>query len=347
MRNVLLYCWLGRVIARVFAVLLSVVFACALVPCARAIVDANSAANTNAPADGAPWQNVGTVIGGASTVYIGNGWALTAVHAGVGNIELNGSIFNYDGTSYTRMTNSDGTGTDMVMFHLTSIPNVPPIAITSNTPSANTQVDMIGYGHYAGSAQTNLVVGTGFYWSATGAKSWGNNKVDVGGTVTVDAGYGTLTAFKTTFDQLAVQQTSDEAQPAAGDSGGGVFQNVNSTWKLVGMINYTSDLPNQTNNTAVFGDTAFYANVATYRTQILATASSTAPVLRLVKAGSNYLVSWPNIFPAYNLQSTTTLLNTNSWVNVGQSQVVTNGSLQVTVPGTATPTFFRLRKVGA
>src|SRR5690349_5697924 len=130
----------------------------------HAVVDASSPANTNAPPDGSPWGNVGA-LNGASGTYLGAGWVLTAAHVGTGNIALNGTTFVYDGTSQ-RLTNSDGTSTDMVLFHLTTLPPLPRLLLTSNTPAVLSQVDMIGCGRIAGSTETLISNYTGFYWSS-------------------------------------------------------------------------------------------------------------------------------------------------------------------------------------
>src|SRR5215467_13970115 len=92
-------------------------------PSLMAVVDAHSPANTNAPPDGSPWDHVGTVHG-ASGIYVGNGWVVGAGHVGWGDFLRNGTLYNFDGIAL-RLTNSDGSTTDMVMFHLTPPPNLP------------------------------------------------------------------------------------------------------------------------------------------------------------------------------------------------------------------------------
>jgi len=207
---------------------------------AMAVVDANSASNTIAPSDGAPWNNVGNV-NGASGVYLGGGWVVTAAHVGPGNINFAGTIFTYDGTSL-RLTNSDGTPTDLNLFHLSTLPALPSVSLVSTTPAAFSQIDLIGFGYTAGSAQTNFGLYSGFYWSANTEKGWGNNKVNLGGTTTFDIGSGTVTAFITDFTAPGTlgptSQTSDEAQIAVGDSGGGAFQkNGSGNWQASWMPN--------------------------------------------------------------------------------------------------------------
>ena len=55
----------------------------------------NGAANATAPTSDPGWSNVGT-LGGASCVYLGNGWVLTAGHVGEGTVNLNGTAYNAD-----------------------------------------------------------------------------------------------------------------------------------------------------------------------------------------------------------------------------------------------------------
>src|SRR5579859_1026165 len=164
---------------------------------AFAVIDASSSTNTSPPADGAPWNNIGQV-NGASGIYVGNGWALTAVHVGPGDILFNGTVFAYDGSSH-RLTNSDGTGTDMVMFHLKGVPAIPRVVLATSTPAALSTVDIIACGHIAGSPQTSMFPYTGFYWSPGGYKSWGNCTVSVGGLAVYSEGFGNVTEMSTDF----------------------------------------------------------------------------------------------------------------------------------------------------
>lgn len=307
---------------------------------ASAVVDANSAANTNAPTDGSPWPNVGYVTC-CSGVYLGAGWVLTAYHVGPGNATFGGTLFPYDGTSL-RLTNSDGSITDMVMFHLRTLPPLPRLALATTAPAASSQVDMIGCGHIAGSAQTNIGAYTGFYWSAGQVKSWGNNKVNPGGTTVINAGLGDVTAFSTTFSSS--RQTSDEAQAAAGDSGGGVFQKSGSTWQLVGMMDAVSTLgTNQPGNTAVYNNLTYSANIATYRAQIVALIAATRPALSFSRSGTNLMLCWPDTGVTYNLWSNPDLATTN-WSLLAPALTLTNGQYCALLPATNSSAFYRLQQ---
>ena len=313
---------------------------------AYAIVDANSQSNTSAPPDGSPWGNVGE-IGSASGVYIGGGWVLTASHVGVGSIHLSNADYSPDGTSL-RLTNSDGSSTDLILFHLVSAPPLPSLLLASATPAAFSQIDLIGCGFIAGSAQTNFGFLTGFYWSAAPVKSWGNNKIDFGGTTIIDIGNGKLTTFTTDFTSPGTlgptSQTSDESQVATGDSGGAAFQLSGSVWQLAGVLDAEQNQVNQPASTAVYGDKSYMADIATYRSEIVAVLSATqVPNLSLTRSGNSSLVCWTDTGVIYSLEATASLASP-TWVSLSQSQVSTNGQICVMVPDTSSLQFFRLQK---
>lgn len=310
---------------------------------AHAMVDASSPANTNAPPDGAPWANVGFINSAASGVYIGNGWVLTAAHVGPGYIELDGGVYNFDG-NWQRLTNSDGTATDLVVFHLTEFPPLAPVVLATSTPAPLSAIDLIGCGRIAGSPETSLVPYTGFYWSAQGFKSWGNGKVSSGGLVVLDAGMGNVTLISTAFTKPGSPgATSDEAQAAVGDSGGGVFQHSAAGWKLVGVVDLITVMPGQTNNTAVYGDQTLSADIATYGPQVAAWRASTSPPLTITRSGTNAMLCWPDIGISYILEATASLNPTN-WTTLTPSLTTTNGQICAVLPTSGAARFFRLQK---
>jgi hypothetical protein len=305
---------------------------------ACAIVDAKSRANTNAPPDGSPWASVGRV-NTSSGIYLGAGWVLTAAHVGATDATFGSTVYPWDGTSL-RLTNpANGSVTDMVMFHLRTLPPLPRMPLATTTPAASSQVTMIGYGCIAGSAQTNFGAYTGFYWSLNGLKSWGNNKVDPGGTAVITVPQGDVTTFRTTFSSSL--QTSDEAQAAGGDSGGGVFQLSGSTWQLVGLLDAVTHLQNT--YTAVYGDMTYSADIATYRAQIVSTISATRPTMTISRSGTNVIMSWPDTGVTYNLMANRNL-STGSWTLLTPTLTLTNGQFYASLPATNGPNFFRLQK---
>jgi hypothetical protein len=305
---------------------------------AQAVVDANSRANTNAPPDGAPWGNVGTV-NGLSGIYLANGWVLTAAHAGFGTFTLGSQAFTYDG-NYRQLTNLDGSVTDALMFHLTTPPPVPILTVVSNGPSPGAFIDMVGFGYYSGSSQMTFGTNTGFGWSSTPGKSWGSNKVVDNGILVRDQ-VGVITSFYSDFAAPGSAQTANEGQAASGDSGGAVFQQTGSGWQLAGIMFGINQL--QGGGTAVYGDLTFAVDVASYRSQVMAILASTAPVMAVSRSGTNLLVCWVDTGLPYDLEKAATIAPAN-WATVPQPQFSTNALRCVRIPITSTNTFFRLQK---
>jgi len=62
------------------------------------------------------WNYVGQV-NGASGVYLGNGWVLTAAHVGMGNFILSGNTYEAVAGSSHSISNSNGT-VDVVLFQI-------------------------------------------------------------------------------------------------------------------------------------------------------------------------------------------------------------------------------------
>jgi len=171
------------------------------------------------------WDYVGTV-NGSSAVYLGNGWVITAAHVGVGS-------FTLDGTSYAVLTNTTVTfGTaDLVMFQLSSAPDLPTLALTSTAPiSLSTQVVMIGYGD--GNSGTTVKT-----WGAdTVTSTSSTTQVTVGSTIysTTDfiAAYGTHT-YRSGRNTVTITNT---AEAVTNDSGGAAFVYSGSAWQLAGLM---------------------------------------------------------------------------------------------------------------
>ena len=137
-------------------------------------------------------------------------------------------------------------------------------------------------------------------------------------------------------------QTSDEAQAAPGDSGGGVFYKNSSGWELSGMIYAIDTLPSQPGNTAVYGDTTYAADIATYRSQILAIAAQT-PAIAISSSGTNVMLCWMDTGVSYNLEATPSLQPPN-WGVISSTTFATNGNLCTLFPATSGARFFRLSK---
>lgn len=325
--------------ARICACYWSLVIGCAGLLPAKAVVDANSATNTSPPPDGAPWANVG-LLNWSSGIYVGGGWVLTAAHVGPGDIDLNGVVFQYDGT-FQRLTNSDATLTDMVMFRLATTPNLPRLTLASRRPSAGSEVEFVGGGRIAGSGQTELGLYTGFYWSGGQYKSWGNNRVNAGGLGTINIGYGKVTAFSTDFTAPGLTQSPHEAQAAQGDSGGAAFQLSGQDWQLTGMMSAIATLPDQPAGSAAYGNYTYVADIATYWSQIASIMTSGVPRLAISRSGANVVVFWPDTGASYRLQTTPSLSNP-LWAQITPSLTLSNGQYYAVLPADGPSRFYRL-----
>ncbi|BCU78658.1 hypothetical protein llg_33730 [Luteolibacter sp. LG18] len=254
------------------------------------IASGDGSGNTSAPPDDPGFANVGAV-NGASAVYLGNGWVMTAAHV-AGSLP---ATVNFGGTNYAtqagtfqQLTNH-GTGgmtvsTDIVLFRLSTDPGLATLDIGSSSPTVGNPLILIGDGRDRATGVTYWDVDTGpdpWVWTelpdSTGANAagfkelgtqtirWGENQVEAVG-VDADAGFGTVRSFVTTFDDPGL---THEAQAAVGDSGGAVFYKDGSTWKLVGMFNAVGTYSGQPANTAVIGDATYIADLSFYRNDIL------------------------------------------------------------------------------
>jgi len=273
---------------------------------AMAVVDYGNSgtANNTSTGAGAGWDYTGTVLFStgsfnASGVYLGSYggsyWVLTADHItgtlpvyGVGLGSFNLGSFNYAFSgSAIRITSGDLGNADLVVVrisstdsaatsYLSTLPNLS-LATTSNVGST---VKMIGNGLDRAPSLTTYFVDTGttpFVWSttsfpeadatvngyaetSTNVKRWGTNTAD--STSTADAGFGNTHVVITDFDAV-----DGQAQVALGDSGGGVFLGNSST--LTGILLYDLTFSGQPGNTAVVGNQTAYADISTYRSNIL------------------------------------------------------------------------------
>lgn len=184
------------------------------------------------PLNGAPWGYVamaqfrntnGVLENQASAIYLGNRFALTAVHVGRPDHLI------FPRGEFTPDTNSAPIRvdhTDLLLFRLTSDPGLPPLVLAPNrTEDMNQTSTLIGCGVGRGIT----IGGWGWLWGNQRVRRWGTN-VTLNFLETGDD-YGEL--LVTAFD---VDAGADEAQPTHGDSGGGLFQQHRGTWMLAGVM---------------------------------------------------------------------------------------------------------------
>jgi len=194
--------------------------------------------NTTPPPTGAPWDNV-VDVNGASGVYLGGGWVLTAEHVGFDNdIVIDGyTHFSTDVNCRFDIDNSNGSEADLFLFRLDTAPlNDVIYDLSIGGLTEGGAVTMIGRGG--------------------GAKAWGTNVIEniLGWQQNIAVG-STISNY-TDFDL----GTANDGQAVGGDSGGGVFNLVGGQWQLGGItfaVSTTND-----------PDLTFIADMDIYGSQI-------------------------------------------------------------------------------
>ncbi len=176
------------------------------------------------------WDYVGQV-GGASGVYLQNGWVLTAAHVGAEDFLLDNVSYALVAGSVKTLTGAGGTTPDLRLFQLASSPALPglpisdsdPAVLTLNAPGSN--VVMIGFGG--------------------GSKSWGANMVTSKNASTTPSGQPyTSIDFATKYGDsqylngARLVTVTNQAKVVPGDSGGAgfIYDSGAARWELAGTL---------------------------------------------------------------------------------------------------------------
>jgi hypothetical protein len=275
--------------------LLSALGVLAMIQASHGVVVISGDTNNTAPGGQPYFDNVGS-IGGASGIYLGNRWVVTAAHVAgslPASATFGGTTYATEAGTFHRINNPTGSGlstlTDIVLFRLGTDPGLPSLSIASGTPTVGDAVTMIGDGRVQEASptywQVTSVTGpnndvwaelaypdpninaAGFKTTATREVRWGKNNID-SVNETISYGAGDVRAFITTFNNGALPQ---EAQAVSGDSGGAVLFQVGSDWVLTGMMVAVGTFDNQPSGaaSAVLGDITASADLTYYRDQIL------------------------------------------------------------------------------
>jgi len=276
---------------------LSLVLILALASTARAVVinGSNDGPNLVAPANDPGWNNVAR-ISGASAVYLGNRWMITANHVGETPVTFSdGREFNVAAGTDVILGNPASSGltsnADLRMFRLAADPGLPALQIGTAAPAVSAPVTMIGAGHDRAATEIGWQVNTttavpvwtpaalpldnvqGFSVLSTSHMQWGQSQVQSqtsGGTDLVVTDQNTnanTVAFATTFRAFG---GAFLAGATVGDSGGGVFSSVNGRWQLVGIMDGVQTVfANEPSGVIAFGDQTFSSDLSFYRDQIL------------------------------------------------------------------------------
>jgi hypothetical protein len=240
--------------ATVLLLLLSLARASAVI-----LYDADATANIVAPSSGAPWDHVGRMdIGGAADatgVYLGNNFVLTANHVNIdatSTILLNGQTYSID-TSYTPLQIG---GADIKLIKILGSTGLSALSLmTSSDTDSNQSCTIIGWGAGNGSAVTG-----GWLWSGSSS-----SRVERWGTNNTLSGYTTFSGLPYLTTQFNSTGGADEAAIAMGDSGCGLFIDVNGTWELAGVGSEV-----QTSGTSRYfpPDKNYFVPISQYESQI-------------------------------------------------------------------------------
>ena len=242
----------------------------------------NPAANKVRPASDPGWDNVGwrgfgtAPADGATAIYLGNRYVLTAAHVGAGPVTFftddpaGGTTFGVDGSfAPIRPANPAVPGglSDLLLYRIASDPGIAPLNIAAASPVVGAQVRVIGTGVTRGSAtQTGATIppNGGYFWSGVRDKVFGDDTVSFPTAPGADGSGGQSLEFRTTFDQAP-------GQPMAADKDSGsaafVFNTALNRWELAGVTTAIFTFQGQPGGTAGFGNQTAYIDVSVYRSQ--------------------------------------------------------------------------------
>lgn len=254
--------------------------------------------NNTAPVDDPGFANIGT-LNGATAVYLGNGWVLTASHVGAGTVTLGGVPYAQL-SAPIQLTNQGAGGmtanTDMILFQITVPPLLPALNIRASSPGSGDDLVMIGNGVNQNAARDKWTVttvpnpepnppnedndiwtpdpaGTVQTFGSPGGNTirWGTNNIE--GIGDVNSAFGTVRSIASLFNDTPGKP--NEAQAVLGDSGSGVFWKNGGSWELAGMTyavgnnNSYDNIPGGNTTSIVNSSITFMADLSFYRSQIL------------------------------------------------------------------------------
>ena len=274
--------------------LFGLVMSVTLIMQSQAVHVLTTTGNTTPPVDNPGFANIGQ-LNGATAIYLGNRWVLTASHVGAGTVVLGGNAYANTGP-VTQLQNPDNSFTDLILFQINADPGLPSLVISPTAPVSGNDLVMIGNGANRNAFRSNYTVavvsGPGNdTWTAVGGPGPGvkNLFLNAGGqavrhgtnnveftNIDANAGFGQVRSFATRFDDDPVARPF-EAQGVTGDSGGAVFRKTGPSWELLGMIHAVGNINNYDNipgfpSSSIIGEsTTFSADLSFYRSQILAT----------------------------------------------------------------------------
>ena len=257
----------------------SIYFGVAVAP-VRSLVLIGQDDNLTVPPSGAPWAYVarldtrnsaGDYTASSSGVYLRNRFVLTAEHVSMPvRVSLGGTLYDVDGAYEPKQIG----GVDLKLVRILVAPGLPPLPlIAPGDKHLRRASTLVGWGVGKGEE----IAAKGWRWAddLSRVQRWGTN-VTLSSLSNEEGRRGLL---RTKFNRAG---GADEATATGGDSGAGLFQKFDQTWKLVGIVVSVSG-PNDRSlydqDSSAGGDQpdqTFYVPIKRYRDALL-TATAVTP----------------------------------------------------------------------
>ncbi|MBC2593416.1 hypothetical protein H5P28_04000 [Ruficoccus amylovorans] len=248
----------------------------------------DNSANQTAPANGAPFEQVGsycntspTANASGSVVHLRGKYVLTVDHVQArSNVTFDGEAFHTVDKAFAKIQIGS---VDLVIIKLVDDPGLDDLPLNTSTSadiSSSTSTVLVGYGRGRSTAQTDAGDPVSWTWggNSTVAKRWGTNRVTGALALSYTNSSETVTwsyiALTTVLDADA---GDDEAAMAELDSGSALFQFINGVWVLSGLTATVETSGSSTFDTAQKvgpvtlpsdADTNYFVRIASYAAEI-------------------------------------------------------------------------------
>ena len=235
------------------------------------------------------WDNL-VRVHDASGIYLGynpgtgQGWVLSVNHVAAP------ATITVDGVNYLVRSSQQVESYDLKLHAIggslgdPALPDLlsPAIMATPNSVGAN--LIMAGRGHRAGAGTLSEDTSAPYTWGTPGVNPsipfrWGSNFVLDTGLLDSSGNAYFSTDFDAPSSPPEALGSPFDGQAAVGDSGGSGFVLRDGLWQLAGMMYEVDDGPDADAfvSPAGYGDTTWFVDLATYRTDILNITGSLIP----------------------------------------------------------------------
>lgn len=181
--------------------------------------------NTTAPLDNPFWDNV-TSFSGASGIYLGQGWMVTANHVGTpSNVTLAGQTYSVAAGTKQQIASRDVQIFRLAGWEAITLPEVNVTQGWIYHPDSSNAIEGLG-------AMSTIGTGVGKGAATTGGWLWNNTQQKQWGVVDT---VNTIGTTETLIHEFNRGLGANAAMPTMGDSGSGVFYQDASGWHLAGI----------------------------------------------------------------------------------------------------------------